>query len=183
MNQEAMLTAIRIQFEYYKSLGDRTIEQLNDADLFWMPDPTTNSIAVVVKHLWGNMRSRWTDVLQSDGEKPWRDREAEFDPDILTRQDLQVKWTEGWACLFEAIKDISSTDLEEIVYIRNVGHTLHEALLRQVAHYAYHVGQIVYIGKMRRGDTWASLSIPRGSSQSYNAKKFAQPKQRGHFNP
>jgi hypothetical protein len=162
-------------------LGDKTFVQLSDEKLFWQYNQDSNSIATIVKHLWGNMLSRWTDFLTTDGEKEWRDRDAEFDNDITSKQELIDKWNEGWACLFNAINALRLEDLETIIYIRNQGHTVTEAINRQLAHYPYHVGQIVFIGKMLAENGWTSLSIPKGISKTYNAKKFSTPKERTHF--
>lgn len=175
------LSSARKQFEYYKSLGDKTFAQAPDDKLFWQYNDDSNSIATVVKHLWGNMLSRWTDFLTSDGEKDWRDREAEFENDIRSREDMLAKWNEGWQCLFDALDPLTEEDLSRIIYIRNMGHTVTEAINRQLAHYAYHVGQIVMLGKMVSSEPWQSLSIPKGGTQSFNADKFAQPKRRAHF--
>ena len=175
------LDSIKKQFEYYKLLGEKTFEQLTDEQLFWKYNDESNSIASVVKHLWGNMMSRWTDFLTTDGEKEWRNREAEFDNDIKTREELFQKWNEGWACFFNALGSLKEKDLDTIIYIRNLGHTVTEAINRQLAHYPYHVGQIVFIGKMLKGNNWQSLSIPRGASESYNAENFSTPKHKGHF--
>lgn len=169
------------QFEYYKKLGERTFAQIEDADLFWQFNPESNSIAIIVKHLWGNMLSRWTDFLTSDGEKEWRKREAEFNADIKDRKELIEKWNAGWECLFTALDSVNEENFDQPVYIRNQGHTVVEAVNRQLAHYAYHVGQIVYIGRMIKGKEWKSLSIPKGKSAEFNAKKFAQDKARGHY--
>lgn len=169
------------QFQYYKHLGERTIERLNDEELFYMPNETSNSVAILVKHLWGNMMSRWTDFLNSDGEKEWRDRDAEFENDLFSKGELVKKWEEGWHCVFTALEEIRDTNLERIVYIRNQGHTIIEVINRQLAHYAYHVGQIVYLGKLIRNEGWESLSIPKNHSKSYNEEKFNQPKKRSHF--
>jgi hypothetical protein len=169
------------QFEYYKMLGDRTFMQLSDDQLFWKYNENSNSIAIIVKHMRGNMLSRWTDFLTSDGEKVWRNRESEFDNDITTRKELTDAWEEGWKCLFDAIRPLTAQDLDTTVYIRNMGHSVTEAINRQLAHYAYHVGQIVYIGKMASGNKWQSLSIPRGGTEAYNADKFAKPRHREHF--
>ncbi|MCC6724441.1 MAG: DUF1572 family protein, partial [Saprospiraceae bacterium] len=149
--------------------------------LFWQFNPESNSIATIVKHLWGNMLSRWTDFLTSDGEKEWRQREAEFENDLTSRTELLQKWNEGWACLFQALDSVNSENIDTIIYIRNQGHSIVEAINRQLAHYPYHIGQIVFIGKMAKDSSWASLSIPRGGSQQYNAAKFEQPKHRAHF--
>lgn len=175
------LSSIRKEFQYYKFLGDKTIDQLNDQELHWQYNSESNSIAVIVKHLWGNMLSRWTDFLTADGEKPTRDREAEFENDIKDKRELLHKWEEGWACLFNAVNNLKEEDLSTIIYIRNEGHTVTEAINRQVAHYAYHVGQIVYIGKMIKDKDWKSLSIPRGKSQEFNADKFSKEKHQEHF--
>jgi hypothetical protein len=164
-----------------KLLGEKTFAQLSDDELFWQHNTDTNSVATIVKHLWGNMRSRWTDFLTTDGEKPWREREAEFENDVRTREAMLAKWEEGWACLFGALEPLTDADLGRIIHIRNEGHTVLEAINRQLAHYPYHVGQIVHIGKMLRGDAWQSLSIPRGGSMAFNADKFSKPKHRGHF--
>ena len=175
------LSSIVKQFEYYKMLGDRTFDQLSDDHLFWKAHEESNSMAAIVKHLWGNMLSRWTDFLTSDGEKDLRDREGEFADTIPTREEMLLKWNEGWARLFDTLRALTEADLEKIIYIRNQGHTVTEAINRQLAHYAYHVGQIVFMGKMLRGSAWESLSIPRGKSGTYNAEKFAQLPKQEHF--
>jgi hypothetical protein len=168
------------QFEYYKMLGDKTFAQLSDTALFWQHNEDSNSLATVVKHLSGNMRSRWTDFLTSDGEKEWRHREAEFDNDLQTREEVLRRWEEGWKVLLDTLHALKEEDLEKIVYIRNEGHTVLEAINRQLSHYPYHIGQIVYIGKLC-AEHWESLSIPRGKSDDFNADKFSKPKDRGHF--
>ena len=178
---DSYLQSARKQFGYYKMLGDKTFAQLPDEKLFWQYNGNSNSIGTIVKHLWGNMRSRWTDFLTSDGEKEWRKRDAEFDNDIQSREELLQKWKEGWDCLFTAIDSLNDADLETIIYIRNQGHTVTEAINRQLAHYAYHVGQIVFLGKMLANNNWTSLSIPKGNSNQYNADKFSRPKHTGHF--
>lgn len=168
-------------FEYYKVLGEKTIDQLDNEQLFWQYNEESNSIGMIVKHLWGNMLSRWTDFLNSDGEKDWRQRDAEFDSDIQTREDLLKKWNEGWSCFLNALYALTEADLDKTVYIRNQGHSVMDAINRQLAHYPHHVGQIVYIGKMLKNKDWATLSIPKGQSQSYNQEKFSQPKHNEHF--
>lgn len=175
------LTSVRKQFEYYKLLGDQTFTQLPDEALFWQPNAESNSVATIVKHLWGNMLSRWTDFLTTDGEKPWRQREAEFDNDLGTRAEMLARWEEGWGCLLAALDSLTPANWDQPVYIRNQGHTVTEALNRQLAHYPYHVGQIVFIGKLVRAGQWQSLSIPRGMSAAYNAEKFAQEPHQAHF--
>lgn len=168
------------QFEYYKMLGDNTFSQISEDQLFWQYNSDSNSIAIIVKHLWGNMLSRWTDFLTTDGEKEWRDRDAEFNSDISTKKELLDKWEEGWGLFLNTLKSLKEEDLEKTIYIRNQGHTVLEAINRQLAHYPYHVGQLVFIGKML-AEHWNSLSIPKGSSIEYNADKFSQPKQKQHF--
>ena len=179
--QQSYLPSIIKQFAYYRLLGQKTFDQLEDDALFKQVDEEANSIAVIVNHMSGNMLSRWTDFLISDGEKPWRNRDEEFKDVIRSRTELQEKWDKGWECLFLAIKNLKDKDLEKIVYIRNMGHTVAEAVNRQLAHYAYHVGQIVFIGKMMRQKEWKSLSIPKGESQTYNKDKFSIEKKRQHF--
>lgn len=175
------IESARKQFEYYKSLGDKTFSQLSDDELFRQLNPETNSVATIVKHLWGNMLSRWTDFLNSDGEKEWRNREAEFENDLDSREEMIKIWEEGWDCLFKALAEINESNFSNIIYIRNMGHTVVEAVNRQLAHYAYHVGQVVFLGKLYKNGDWNSLSIPRGKSSDYNAEKFSEPKRKQHF--
>ena len=169
------------QFIYYKQLGEKSIGQLKDEQLFLQLNENSNSISTIAKHLWGNMLSRWTEFLTTDGEKEWRDRDAEFKNDITTREDLLQKWNEGWQCLFNALDKISDDDLSKTIYIRNGGHTILEAINRQMAHYAYHIGQIVYAAKLLKEEEWNSLSIPKNASIQYNQKKFAKEKRNRHF--
>jgi hypothetical protein len=175
------LSSVQKQFEYYKFLGDKTIDQVPEEKLFWKYNEESNSIATIVKHLSGNMKSRWTDFFTTDGEKESRNREAEFDNDIYTKEEVLKAWNDGWKCLLDTIYSLKNQDLEKEVFIRNMGHTVMEAINRQLAHYPYHVGQMVFIGKMIRGKDWVSLSIPRGQSDVYNAEKFAKPKHTEHF--
>jgi len=177
----AYLKSAKRQFEYYKMLGEKAMEQTEDALLFHQVNEESNSIAIIVKHLWGNMLSRWTNLLTEDGEKPWRERDAEFEATIKTREELLQKWNEGWECLLDALNSVADDDLEKIIYIRNEGHTILEAINRQIAHYSYHVGQIVFIAKMMKNEDWKSLSIPRNKSNDYNTDKFAQEKGVRHF--
>ena len=133
-----------------------------------------------MKHLWGNMMSRWTDFLTTDGEKEWRNRDAEFENDITSQDEIMDKWNEGWGVFLNTLRSLNENDLEKIIYIRNQGHTVLEAINRQLAHYPYHIGQIVFIGKMC-AEQWNSLSIPKGNSKQYNADKFSKPKEKTHF--
>lgn len=175
------LESVKKQFEYYKLLGERTMVQVSDVQLFWQYNEDSNSIATIVKHLSGNMLSRWTDFLTTDGEKPSRNREAEFDGDFNTRAELMQHWDRGWKCLLDTICNLTTADLAREIFIRNMGHSVTEAINRQLAHYPYHIGQIVFIGKMCCGKSWQSLSIPRGGSEAYNAEKFSKEKHKEHF--
>jgi hypothetical protein len=164
------------QLENYKTLAEKTFAQLTDEQLFWQYNNESNSIGTIVKHLWGNMLSRWTDFLTTDGEKEWRQRDAEFENDITTREELLTKWNEGWNCFFNAVTALTDSDLTRKIYIRNEEHTVMEAINRQLTHYPYHIGQIVFIGKMVCDEKWKSLSIPKGKSKQFNDVKFTQPK-------
>jgi hypothetical protein len=181
MPENNYLSSSLRQFRYYKSLGDKAMAQTSDDGLFWQAGIDSNSIATIVKHLWGNMLSRWTNFLTEDGEKPWRERDGEFDQETADRNQVLERWEAGWNCLFNALEPLTAADLERIIYIRNEGHTVLEAINRQIAHYAYHVGQIVYIAKLLNNERWQSLSIPRNQSQAYNAGMFAQEKAQRHF--
>jgi len=179
MNTNYLESVIK-QFEYYKMLGEKTFAQVPNEKLFWQFNEDSNSIAIIVKHLSGNMLSRWTDFLTTDGEKEWRNRDDEFENDITTKDELLQKWNEGWMVFLNTLKALKADDLEKIIYIRNQGHTVMEAINRQLAHYPYHIGQIVFIGKMCT-NRWTSLSIPKGNSKSFNDDKFSKPKQKVHF--
>lgn len=179
--QNSYLNSVIKQFEYYKSLGEKTFDQLSEEELFWRSDAEANSIAIIVKHMVGNMLSRWTNFLSEDGEKSWRNRDGEFENTFNTRQDIIYAWEKGWACLFDALSQVNDDNLESIIYIRNHGHTIIEAINRQLSHYSYHVGQITFIGRMLKKDAWKSLSVPKGTSKAYNADKFSKDKRRTHF--
>jgi hypothetical protein len=179
--KNSYLSSIFKQFEYYKSLGDKTISQLSFEELHWQPHEDSNSISIIAKHMVGNMLSRWTNFLTEDGEKDWRKRDQEFQDSYKTKEDLIAAWETGWLTLFNAIKPLENENFEQIIYIRNQGHTVTEAINRQLAHYAYHIGQMVFIGKLIKGNSWESLSIPKGKSQTYNQGKFAKEKGRRHF--
>jgi len=171
--QEVYLESVKKRFEFYKQLGEKTFAQLSEEELIWQPEEDNNSISILVGHLWGNMKSRWTNFLTSDGEKEWRERDKEFEAIIQNREELLEKWEEGWNCLFEALDSIDSSNFDTTVYVRNEAHTIIEAINRQLAHYAYHIGQIVLIAKMIKKSAWQSLSIPKGKSQEFNQEKFA----------
>lgn len=157
-------------FRYYKKLADRAMEQVRDEDLFAVLDGESNSVAVIAKHMAGNMRSRWTDFLSSDGEKPTRDRDSEFVDPPTTRAALEEMWDDGWACLFGALEPLADADLERTVIIRGEPHSVMQAINRQVAHYSYHVGQIVLLAKHFAGARWESLSVPRNKSAEFNRR-------------
>jgi hypothetical protein len=159
-----------VEFRRIKDLGERAIAQLDERELNTALAPGANSVAVLVRHLAGNMRSRWTDFLTTDGEKPDRDRDSEFDETPLTRDALLERWNGGWQCLFDALARLTDADMGRTVIIRHEPHTVVQAIQRQVAHYAGHVHQIVMIGKCLKGDAWKTLSIPRGGSQAFNTK-------------
>ncbi|MCV9931907.1 DUF1572 domain-containing protein [Flavobacterium sp. LS1R47] len=178
---ESYLESIKKQFLYYKTLGEKAIAQLEPEQLFVTVNEDTNSIATIVKHISGNMLSRWTDFLTTDGEKEWRNRDDEFENDIQSKDEVITAWEKGWKCLFDALNSLQPNQLSDIIYIRNEGHTVIEAINRQLAHYPYHVGQIVFYAKQLKNSSWQSLSIPRKESNSYNAVKFAQEKEIKNF--
>ena len=177
----SFLKSSLLQFRYYKELGEKTIEQVPETKLSFQINNEKNSINTIVKHLSGNMVSRWTDFLNSDGEKEFRNRDDEFNDTIESKKELIEIWEQGWNILFGTLEGLSFKDLEKISYIRNEGHTVIESINRQLCHYSYHIGQIVMIGKIICGDKWNSLSIPKGESQSLNLKKFSKVKDRRHF--
>ncbi|MCI4670861.1 MAG: DUF1572 domain-containing protein [Bacteroidia bacterium] len=178
---ENYLDSTRKQFEYYKTIAEKAMAQVDDEGFFWQYNAESNSIAIIVKHLWGNMMSRFTDFLTSDGEKEWRERDEEFEWRKESREDLMKKWEEGWAKVFEALDSVNHDNFATTIYIRNMGHTVLEAMNRQTNHYAYHIGQIIYLARMLKANDWASLSIPKGKSVEFNQQKFSQPKHKGHF--
>jgi len=157
-------------FRYYKNLGERAIEQIPDEQLFTVLDEEANSIAIVVKHLAGNMRSRWRDFLTSDGEKPDRDRDSEFVNPPATREALFRPWEDGWSHVFQALEPLSDADLDGRVTIRGEAHSVMQAINRQLTHYAYHVGQIVLLAKYFAHDRWQSLSVPRNRSAEFSQR-------------
>ena len=174
------LKSVISQFEYYKRLGEKALAQIPDDKLGWQYNAASNSAATIVKHLWGNMLSRWTDFLTTDGEKDWRDREAEFENDLHSRQELLQRWQEGWGVFLGTLNTLTEEDLDQTIYIRHQGHSVREAINRQLAHYPYHIGQIVMLGKMLATD-WVSLSIPKGASRQFNQDKFSQPPHSEHY--
>lgn len=170
------LESVKKQFLYYKMLGEKAFEQLEPEQLFISVNENTNSIAVIVKHLSGNMLSRWTDFLTTDGEKEWRNRDDEFEATIQTKEEFISFWNKGWDCFLGTLDTLETNHLSQIIYIRNEGHTVIEAINRQLAHYPYHIGQIVFYAKLLKAGEWNSLSIPKNKSSSYNADKFSKEK-------
>ena len=156
-------------FRYYKKLGERAMAQCSDEALFTILDTESNSIAIV-KHMAGNMRSRWTDFLTTDGEKPDRNRDTEFDEPPRTRTELMELWERGWKLLLSALEPLSDADLTRTITIRTEPHSVTQAINRQVAHYSYHVGQIVYLARHFAGDKWQTLTIPKKKSAEFNKK-------------
>lgn len=177
--KEFLQTAVR-RLKYYKDLGDKTFEQLNEWDFHYQPNDESNSIAVIIQHMAGNMLSRWTNFLTEDGEKEWRKRDEEFEIHTYTKQQLLELWEKGWTCFFDALESLKKKDLKKTVHIRKEPLTVIDAINRQLAHYPYHIGQIIFLAKIIKNKSWKNLSIPRGDSQQYNnatdikdpAKKF-----------
>ena len=155
------------RFQYYKNIADQTFEQLEEPQLFWQYNPESNSIATIVKHISGNMISRWTNFLTEDGEKEWRNRDAEFENDIQSKAEMLEMWEKGWLVLFDALNQVNDANFNSIILIRGEKISVVDALLRQLAHYPYHIGQIIYLAKMLKNDDWKTLSIARNKSQEY----------------
>ncbi len=153
--------------QYYKELGDKTFEQVTEEAIFYQPSTESNSIAVIVQHMYGNMLSRWTNFLTEDGEKEWRRRDAEFDETHSTKTHILSLWNDGWKCFLEALESLTPEDLTKTITIRTERLSVYDAILRQLAHYPYHVGQIVYLGRLSKNEEWKSLSIPKGNSAVY----------------
>jgi Protein of unknown function (DUF1572) len=171
-----VMDALTKRFLAYKEMGEKAFGQVSDGQLHQALDENTNSVAVIVKHLAGNLRSRFADFLTSDGEKPGRDRDSEFVDDVIDRAAMMADWESGWTCLFDAIKPLSDRDLQRVVKIRGEAHSVIDALLRQLSHYSYHVGQIVQLCRFLAKDQWAVLTIPRGGSKEFNSKMDAKHK-------
>lgn len=175
------ITAYQKQFRYYRSLAEKAASQISNKQIFEVPSQESNSIAVIMKHMAGNMLSRWTNIFESDGEKSWRNRDDEFVNTFNDKEELITYWNEGWERLENTLDNVTNDDLETIVYIRNMGCTFHDAIIRQNSHYAYHVGQIVFIARLLKGSEFQSLSIPKNQSASYNSERFSKEKTIKHF--
>jgi hypothetical protein len=171
MIEHNYIESVKKQFTQYKTLAEKAIDQVPDEKIYWQYNQETNSIAIIVKHLAGNMLSRFTDFFTTDGEKKWRNRDHEFENEILSREKLKALWNEGWNCFFNVLNGLSADDLSKIVLIRNEEHSVMEAINRQLTHYASHIGQIIFIGKMVVSSEWKSLSIPKNTSAAFNAQK------------
>lgn len=169
-----VLDVARDELLKIKKLADKAISQLSDDELHTAIDPESNSVAVIMRHMAGNMRSRWTDFLTSDGEKPDRQRDQEFEDPGQTREALLAEWEDGWRRVFDALEPLTDTDLERTVVIRSEPHTVYKAISRQVAHYAGHAYQILFLGKHLKGADWKTLSIPRGQSEEFNRRMLAR---------
>lgn len=168
--KEFLSTALR-RMKYYKDLGDKTFEQLNDWDFHYRPNDESNSIAILIQHMAGNMLSRWTHFLEEDGEKEWRNRDAEFEITEQSKKELLELWDKGWDCFLSALASLKKKDLKKKISIRNEKLTVIDAINRQLAHYPYHVGQIIYIAKIIKNKGWKNLSIQKGGSQVYNTSE------------
>lgn len=155
---------------YYKNLGEQTFAQLDELDFHYQPNEESNSIAMIIQHIAGNMLSRFTNFLTEDGEKEWRKRDAEFEEQHLSKDALLKLWQKGWDCYLGSVQSLTEDDLEKTITIRSEQHTVTDALNRQLAHYPYHVGQIVYLGRIIKSKAWKNLSIPKGQSQQFNDK-------------
>ncbi len=175
------LDEIRRQLRGHKRMAEGALAQLQDDDFFVTLDPESNSVAILIKHVSGNMRSRFTDFLTSDGEKPDRHRDTEFEITSKTsRDELMGWWEQGWACVFAAIDALTPDDLMHTIYIREEPHTVVQALNRAMAHYAFHLGQITFLAKHFRSSEWKTLSVPRGKSEEFNRMSLEERRKAGH---
>lgn len=164
------INSIKKRFLYYKNLGDKTFEQLTNEHVFWQYNEESNSIATIVKHVSGNMISRWTNFLTEDGEKSWRNRDSEFENSLENKSDVIELWENGWRVFLDALSVINEQNLESTIYIRGEAHSVLDAVNRQLAHYPYHIGQMIYIAKMLKNNDWKTLSIARNTSEDFNQK-------------
>lgn len=162
------------RLNYYKELGDKTFEQIKEADFYFKPNAESNSIAIILQHTAGNMLSRWTDFLTVDGEKEWRNRDVEFEDQKLTQQQLVALWQKGWDCLLGTLTSLTEDDLQKTIFIRSEGLLVVDAINRQLAHYPYHVGQIIYLAKIIKSKDWQNLSIAKGYSEQFNNQMNAK---------
>ena len=164
---ETYLQSVIKRMKFYKDLGDKTFDQLDEKDFYFQPNEASNSIAVIIQHIAGNMVSRFTNFLTEDGEKEWRKRDEEFNEHHLTKEKLMEYWEKSWQVLFDTLQSLTENDLLKTVYIRKEAHSVFDAINRQLAHYPHHIGQIIYIGKMIKNDQWKNLSIPKNESEKF----------------
>jgi hypothetical protein len=174
MSHSPILSVAIDELQKIKKLADKSIAQLDDEQLWAKLDPNANSVAILMRHMAGNMRSRWTDFRTSDGEKPDRNRDQEFEEPPLSRAELVAEWEDGWSRVFAALASITDADLQDTVYIRLEPHSIYKAISRQVAHYAGHAYQILLLAKHLKGRDWQTLSIPRGQSEEFNRRMVAR---------
>jgi hypothetical protein len=172
--ESPVMDVARDELQKIKKLADKAIAQLDDAQLWEKLDPDANSVAILMRHMAGNMRSRWTNFLTSDGEKPDRQRDQEFEDVTLDRAALQAEWEDGWQRVFTALAPLTDADLQQVVYIREEPHSVTRAIIRQIAHYAGHAYQILLLAKHLKGAGWKTLSIPRGESEEFNRRMIAK---------
>lgn len=170
MIEKLFLESILKRFKEYKSLGEKTFEQLNDEEMHFQPNEESNSIAIIIQHMHGNMLSRWTNFLTEDGEKEWRKRDDEFEVHQFSKPQLIDKWNDGWKVCLDALQSLTEKDLSKNITIRSRPLNVIDAINRQLAHYSYHAGQIVYLGRWIKASEWKSLSIPKGQSNQFNEK-------------
>jgi uncharacterized damage-inducible protein DinB len=170
MNGDRFLTDIRKQFTYYKTLGDKALEQVSDDEFYFRESEEFNSIAIIVKHICGNLLSRFTQFRTTDGEKPWRHRDTEFILESTVRADMMQIWEKAWAVLFTELESLTATDMDNTITVRTQPHNISTALIRSLAHISHHIGQIVLLAKAFRKEYWNSLSIPKNQSESFNVK-------------
>jgi uncharacterized damage-inducible protein DinB len=166
--EEQYLNSAIKRLEDYKTLGEKAIDRLNDEQLNWQPNETSNSIAIIITHVYGNMLSRWTNFLTEDGEKEWRKRDEEFESRDISKEQLLRWWNEGWSVCLSSLKSLTNEDISKTITIRKEPLTVIDAINRQIAHYSYHIGQIIYVSKWLLDTNWTSLSIPKGYSEQYN---------------
>ena len=174
MTDSPILSVALDELQKIKKLADKSIEQLSETQLHATIDPEANSVAILMRHMAGNMRSRWINFMTSDGEKPERMRDREFEDPGQTRAELIAEWEHGWQCVFDALTPLTDADLQRTVMIRGEAHTVYKAISRQVAHYAGHAYQILLLAKHMQGSNWKTLSIPRGQSEEFNRRMLAK---------
>lgn len=172
--ENIFLDSVIKRFKEYKVLGEKTFDQLHDEEMHFQPNESSNSIAVIIQHLHGNMLSRWTNFLTEDGEKEWRQRDDEFEVHQFNKQQLIDKWEQGWKVFLDTLESLSANDLSKVISIRSQPLDVVDAINRQMAHYSYHIGQIVYLGRWIKQSEWKSLSIPKNKSKEFNQNMYSR---------